>query len=106
MMRAYDPKIPLPEEIVLPQLKAMEATAKVGWNPYLHDPKLESRLRRVTAPTLVVWGRQDGIVPLAYAEKWKGLIAGARLEVIDRCGHLPSIERPAALADAVTGFLG
>ena len=106
MMRAYDERVPLPEEILLPQMKALEATAKVGWNPYLHDPKLEPRLRRVTAPTLVVWGKQDGIVPLAYAEKWKRLIAGARVEVIDRCGHLPSIERPAALADAVLGFLG
>ncbi|MGH7894189.1 MAG: alpha/beta fold hydrolase, partial [Candidatus Binatia bacterium] len=43
MMRAFDPKIPLPEEILLPQLKALEAAAKVGWNPYLHDPKLEQR---------------------------------------------------------------
>ena len=105
MMRAFDPKIPLPEEILLPQMKAMEAAAKVGWNPYLHDPKLEGRLRRVTAPTLVVWGKQDGLVPLAYAEKWKRLIRGAQVTVIDRCGHLPSIEQPAALADVVTTFL-
>ena len=105
MMRAFDPRIPLPEEILLPQMKAMEAAAKVGWNPYLHDPKLEGRLRRVTAPTLVVWGKQDGLVPLAYAEKWKRLIRGAQVTVIDRCGHLPSIEQPAALADVVTTFL-
>jgi pimeloyl-ACP methyl ester carboxylesterase len=105
MMRAYDPKIPLPEEILLPQLKAMEAAAKIGWNPYLHDPKLEGRLRRVKAPTLVVWGKQDGLVPLAYAERWKQLVQGARVEVIDGCGHLPSIERPAALAEIVTRFL-
>ena len=105
MMRMYDPKVPLPEEILLAQMKAMEATAKVGWNPYLHDPKLEPRLRRVTAPTLVVWGKQDGLAPLAYAEKWKRLIKGARVEIIDGCGHLPSIERPEALAEIVTRFL-
>jgi pimeloyl-ACP methyl ester carboxylesterase len=104
-MRAFDPKIPLPEELLLPQLKAMEATAKVGWNPYLHDPKLEQRLHRVTASTLVVWGKQDGLVPLAYAEKWKRLVKGARVEVIDRCGHSPAIEQPAALAEIVTRFL-
>jgi pimeloyl-ACP methyl ester carboxylesterase len=104
-MRAFDPKIPLPEELLLPQLKAMEATAKVGWNPYLHDPKLEQRLHRVTAATLVVWGKQDGLVPLAYAEKWKRLVKGARVEVIDRCGHSPAIEQPAALAEIVTRFL-
>ena len=59
----------------------------------------------MTAPTLVVWGKQDGLVPLAYAEKWKRLIRGAQVTVIDRCGHLPSIEQPAALADVVTTFL-
>jgi pimeloyl-ACP methyl ester carboxylesterase len=106
MMRAFDPKMPLPEEILLPQMKAMEATAKIGWNPYLHDPKLEGRLRRVKAPTLVVWGKQDGLVPLAYAERWKQSIAGARVEVIDRCGHLPSLEQPAALAEIVSSFVG
>jgi pimeloyl-ACP methyl ester carboxylesterase len=105
MMRAFDPKVPLPEEILLPQMKAMEAAAKIGWNPYLHDPKLEPRLCRVTAPTLVVWGKQDGLVPLAYAEKWKRLIKDARVEVIDRCGHLPSLERPDALAEIAGRFL-
>ena len=82
------------------------ATAKIGWNPYLHDPKLEPRLRRVTAPTLIVWGKQDGLVPLAYAEKWKQLVKGSRVHVIDACGHLPSLEKPAELADVVTSFLG
>jgi pimeloyl-ACP methyl ester carboxylesterase len=106
MMRAFDPKIPLPEEILLPQMKALEAAAKIGWNPYLHDPKLEGRLRRVKAPTLVVWGKQDGLVPLAYAERWKQSIAGAQVHVIDKCGHLPSLEQPAALAEVVTKFVG
>lgn len=105
MMRAFDMKVPLPEELLLPQLKAMEATAKVGWNPYLHDPKLEGRLWRVKAPTLIVWGKQDGIVPLVYGEKWRSLVAGARLEVIDACGHLPAVERPAELAAIATKFL-
>lgn len=105
LMRAYDARMALPEEILLPQMKAMEVAAKIGWNPYLHDPKLETRLHRVTAPTLVVWGKQDGLVPLAYAERWKALVPGARVQVIDRCGHLPSVERPEALAEAVVGFL-
>jgi pimeloyl-ACP methyl ester carboxylesterase len=96
----------IPEEVALPQLKAMEATAKIGWNPYLHDPKLEGRLRRVTATTLVLWGRQDGLVPPVYGERYRDRIPGARLELIDRCGHLPAVERPEAFADAVLRFLG
>ncbi len=105
MMQAFTSIADIPDEIVLPQLKAMEATARVGWNPYLHDPKLEGRLGRVTAPTLVLWGRQDGLVPLAYGERWRERIRGARLEIIEECGHLPPVERPAAFAEAVLGFL-
>lgn len=104
MMRAWTPTTPLPESVLLPQLAAAEALARVGWNPYLHDPKLPGRLRRVSAPALVVWGRQDGILPPAYAERWATLL-GARIAWIDGCGHLPPVERPAAFADAVESFL-
>jgi len=105
MMASITPMTPLPEEFLLPQLKALEAAARIGWNPYLHDPKLEGRLRRVTAPTLILWGRQDGLVPLAHGERYRDRIAGARLEVIEGCGHLPPIEKPTAFADAALRFL-
>ena len=106
MMRAITSIADIPEEVALPQLRALEAGARIGWNPYLHDPKLEGRLRRVTAPTLVLWGAQDGLVPRVYGERYRDRIKGARLEVIDRCGHLPAIERPEAFAEKVLGFLG
>jgi pimeloyl-ACP methyl ester carboxylesterase len=105
MMRAMTTLADVPEDFALTQLRALEAAAKIGWNPYLHDPKLEGRLWRVTAPTLVVWGRQDGLVPPVYGERYRDRIPGARLEVIEGCGHLPQIERPAELAAAVLGFL-
>ena len=95
----------IPEELALIQLKALEAAARIGWNPYLHDPKLAHRLRRVKAKTLVLWGRQDGLVPQVYGERWRDLIPGARLEVLDRCGHLPAIETPERFAEAVLRFL-
>ena len=106
LMRAVTSMADIPEEIALPQLKALEAGARIGWNPYLHDPKLEGRLGRVTAPTLVVWGAQDGLVPRVYGERYRDRIMGARLEMIDRCGHLPAIERPETFAEKVLGFLG
>ncbi|HLK10010.1 MAG TPA: alpha/beta hydrolase [Candidatus Binatia bacterium] len=105
MMNAITSLGQVPEELALEQMKAMEAAARVGWNPYLHDPKLEGRLPRVTAPTLVLWGRQDGLAPLAYGERWRDRIPGARLEVIEACGHLPPVERPEAFAAAVLSFL-
>lgn len=105
MMHAMTSLSDIPEDFAHAQLRALETAARIGWNPYLHDPKLEGRLARVTARTLVVWGRHDGLVPLAYGERWRDRIRGARLEVIERCGHLPAIERPDALAEAVLGFL-
>jgi pimeloyl-ACP methyl ester carboxylesterase/alkanesulfonate monooxygenase SsuD/methylene tetrahydromethanopterin reductase-like flavin-dependent oxidoreductase (luciferase family) len=105
MMHAMTTLANVPEDFAYAQMKALEAAAKIGWNPYLHDPKLERRLRRVTAPTLVLWGRQDGLVSVLYAERWQARIPGAVLEVIDRCGHLPPIERPAEFASAVLRFL-
>ena len=51
---AVETEIPL--ELVLPMWKALGATARLGWDPYLHNPKLRGRLRRITAPTLVVAG--------------------------------------------------
>ena len=68
----------IPFDLVRPILQAQAATAKVGWNPYLHDPKLPGRLARVSAPTLVVHARHDGIVPRAHAEAYAALIPDAR----------------------------
>ena len=95
----------LPEELILTQVKAMEALAKVSWNPYFHNPKLERRLDRITAKTLVIWGRQDGLIPLAHGERYAARIPDARLEIIDRCGHLPVIEQPDKVAQLVLEFM-
>ncbi len=105
LMRAITDIRDVPEAVVLPQFKAMEALAKVAWNPYFHNPKLERRLDRVTAPTLVVWGRQDRLIPLAHGERYAARIPGARLAVIDNCGHVPVLERPGALDGILLEFL-
>lgn len=104
-MRAITDVSQIPEEFVLPQLKAMEALAKVAWNPYFHSPKLERRLNRITAPTLVVWGRQDRLIPLAHGERYAARIPGARFAAIDNCGHLPAVEQPDALDALIRDFL-
>ena len=87
-------------------LQAQAATAKVGWNPYLHDPKLRGRLRRVTAPTLVVHARQDGIVPRAHAEAYAAAIPDATLVDLDGAAHLAPLERPDEVAKLVLEHLG
>jgi pimeloyl-ACP methyl ester carboxylesterase len=106
LMKAIDLETALPPpEILLPLLQAMETAARIGWNPYMHDPKLAGRLHRVRAPTLVVWGERDGLVPRSHGERFVELIDGARIETIPGCGHLPVLERPEELARLTIEFL-
>lgn len=97
--------VEIPIEMILPMWKAISATAKLGWDPYLHNPKLRGRLGRVTAPTLVVAGAQDGLVPVAHAETYAAEIPDARLEVIDGAAHWLPFEKPDELTALVRDFL-
>ena len=65
---------------------------------------LERRLRRITAPTLIVWGANDGLVPPLYAKLFAERIPGARLEILDRVGHLIGLERPEPYAELLIRF--
>jgi pimeloyl-ACP methyl ester carboxylesterase len=90
--------------IMMHFMRAMDSLARVGYSPYLHDPRLRPRLPHVTAPTLVLWGAQDGLVPVAHGEVYAAEIPNARLEIIDGCGHNPALENPEAVAAAITSF--
>jgi pimeloyl-ACP methyl ester carboxylesterase len=95
----------VPLELVLPMWKALGATARLGWDPYLHNPKLRGRLRRITAPTLIVAGAEDGLVPLAYAQTFAAEIPGARLEVVEGAAHWLPFEKPGELVALTEAFL-
>ncbi len=95
----------MPEEMLLLSLKAAEATARVGWNPYLHNPKLRGRLHRIKTPTLVLWGDKDGLIPPAHGRVFAEGIPGAKLLIIPNCGHIPPIEAQDAFVKHVLGFL-
>lgn len=88
-------------EMIKPYYQTMAATARLAWDPYLHDPKLRKRLHRVTAPTLVVRGEQDTLIPGPHAETYASEIPGARLVEVDGAAHLLAIEKPAELAALV-----
>jgi pimeloyl-ACP methyl ester carboxylesterase len=62
-------------------------------------------LERVTQPVLVLWGREDRLVPLARSQRLLRRLPQARLHVLEQCGHLPMLEQPAAFNRAVEGFL-
>jgi len=85
-----------------------EATtlARLAWNPYFYDPKLERRLRRISAPTLVVWGENDTFLPVAHGEAYARAIPHATLRTVSQCGHLVPHEQTDTFVDLVGAFLG
>lgn len=71
-----------------------------------NDDVLDNRLAAIHAPTLLIWGRFDKLVPLAVAHRFERDIKGARLVLLDKCGHVPQVECPADLDSALIRFLG
>lgn len=86
-------------------IKNRVATARLGWQPRLFNPKLYKWLHRVDVPTHIIWGDSDKIIPLAYANAFKNLIKGSSVTVIAKAGHLPHVERTDPFVSAVTGFI-
>jgi pimeloyl-ACP methyl ester carboxylesterase len=82
---------------------ALGCTGKFCWP--LPDKGLRKRIHRVSAPTLVLWGKQDQLTPAPYAHEFARLIKGAKVELIDKASHMLPIEQPAAAAKAVTDFV-
>jgi pimeloyl-ACP methyl ester carboxylesterase len=93
------------EQVQLLMYRAREAAARYGWDPYFYNPRLPGRLYRVKARTMVLWSDSDRLVSVEHARAYQTGIAGARLEVLERSGHLVHLEAPARFADAVIGFL-
>jgi pimeloyl-ACP methyl ester carboxylesterase len=98
--------VEIPLELIVPMWKALGATAKLAWDPYMHNPKLRARLRRVTCPALVIAGERDGLVPVEHARTYAAEITGAQLHVMPDAAHWLQTEHPAALAALVRDFLG
>jgi pimeloyl-ACP methyl ester carboxylesterase len=63
------------------------------------------RLDDISCPTLIVWGKQDMLVPVKDADEFERLIANSRKIVMDDTGHVPMIERPAKFNDCLMEFL-
>jgi pimeloyl-ACP methyl ester carboxylesterase len=94
---------PSPDEVEI-QLRNRFASARIAWQPRLYDPHLAKWLHRVDVPTLVVWGAQDAILPAAMQAEFVRLIPGAQSVTIPNCGHIPAVEQPDALVDAIARF--
>ena len=90
---------------MLQRIKNLTTFARLSWNPYLYDPRLQRRLGRVKTPTLIIWGREDRLIPFENSRLWLEALPHARLATIEQCGHVPHRERPDELARVVLEFL-
>jgi pimeloyl-ACP methyl ester carboxylesterase len=108
----FDPKIgkrdykAMDEADVRVVARNREASARYGWSPYMHNPKLKGRLHRIRIPTLFLWGVADRVVSEAYGRAYCAAIPGARFETIARAGHYPHIEQSDEFARRTLAFIG
>jgi pimeloyl-ACP methyl ester carboxylesterase len=70
-------------------------------SPAMADPTLLGRLGGVTLSSLVLWGESDQIVAPAYGQAYASAIPGARFEVLPATGHLPQMETPELVIQAI-----
>jgi abhydrolase domain-containing protein 6 len=80
--------------------RASEAAARAFWP--LGNTQLEKRLGLIAAPTLILWGERDAVLPPTYAKKFAGGINGStRVQTVADAGHLAYLDQPDAVARAV-----
>jgi pimeloyl-ACP methyl ester carboxylesterase len=82
----------------------LSAAGKFLWP--IPDRGLRKRLPLIKAPTLVIAGAEDGLVPPRYGEEFRSLIPGARAVVMEGAGHMPMLEQPDEFQRLVEDFLG
>ncbi len=95
----------IPFELIAPQLKSQAAAARIGWNPYLHNPKLRKRLHRIKVPTLVIRAESDTLIPAAHCRAYADEIPGAELVEVANAAHMVVLEQPAELAAIINEFV-
>jgi pimeloyl-ACP methyl ester carboxylesterase len=82
-----------------------EMSFRIAWKPYMYSQTLPHLLGSVRAPSLVVWGDHDKVVPQSAATVYAKALPNAKTEIVKGCGHCVDMEQPEALAKLVTNFI-
>jgi len=94
----------IPEAMLERTVRNSEAAALYGWSPYFNNPKLRHRLHRVAMPTLILWGEDDRIAPVAYGRGFADAMPNAEFRTVANCGHRIQIDQPEVAAQAIRDF--
>ena len=84
---------PVTPEAVDLALKNRHTTARLAWEPRLHDPFLPKWLHRIDVPVKVIWGEHDRILPVAFTKEFSRLMPKAQIDIVKGAGHLPQAEK-------------
>jgi pimeloyl-ACP methyl ester carboxylesterase len=94
------------DEVMTALARNWDTLCLYAWRPHMYNPQLKHWLRRISVPTLVLWGASDRIVTPDYGRAYSALIPGAHFAAIDKAGHHPELEQPRAFVEHVARFLG
>ncbi|MEN9938884.1 MAG: hypothetical protein RLZZ387_5463 [Chloroflexota bacterium] len=89
----------------LSDLASMDLRAHLACLASVGDPAITAGLSAISAPTLLITGRQDRVAPPDTSAAVAGLLPQAKAEVLERCGHVPMFEQPEAFHAMVREFL-
>ena len=95
----------LTEQQLDTMLKNRFTATKLSWQPRWYNPDLEKWLHRIKLPALIIWGDEDKVMPADYAGLWRERLPDARLVMIEKCGHVPQIEKLSETIDPLRDFL-
>jgi 4,5:9,10-diseco-3-hydroxy-5,9,17-trioxoandrosta-1(10),2-diene-4-oate hydrolase len=94
-------KLPGMQQALLMTLRTLGSV--FGQKPSFYEPILE-KLATITQPTLVIWGRQDSIVPVSHADVARR-IPNSQVQILERCSHYPQFEHPQEFNQLLQEFL-
>lgn len=85
------------------QTRANEAAARAFWP--LGNTRIEKRLPLIAAPTLLLWGEQDRLMPKSYVERFAKAVSGeSEIHTIPGAGHLAELDKPQEVAAAILAW--
>ena len=71
----------------------------------MHQTNFISELSQITAPTLIIHGKDDAVIPLEFMVPTMKAIVDAQVIIFTRCGHSPQVEYPKQFAETYLGFI-
>ena len=103
MMRYVPEDLEERTEMMIQRIQNQVAAAKFLWP--IPDKGLKSRIHRIKAQTLLIWGKQDGLIPVVYGEEFHRRIANSELKIIKNASHLVDVEQTEEVIAFIRDFL-